>query len=62
LAIAKRRQSVYEASFLDSSELILRLMLMDNEADEFVNGRTRYCGNVIRHPHSWNIVDEVEFI
>ncbi len=60
--LQNRRQSGYEANFLNSSELILRLMLMKNEAAEFIKGKTGYRPNGMRHPHSWNIVDEVEFI
>ena len=60
--LQNRRQSAYEANFLNSSELILRLIQMKNEAAEFVKGRTGYRINGMRHPHSWNIVDEVEFI
>jgi hypothetical protein len=60
--LQNRRQSAYEGNYLNSSELILRLMLMKNEAAEFVKGRTGYRSNGMRHPHSWNIVDEVEFI
>ncbi len=60
--LQNRRQSGYEANFLNSSELILRLMLMKNEKAEFVKGRTGSRSNGQRHPHSWNIVDEVELI
>jgi hypothetical protein len=60
--LQNRRQSVYEGNYLNSSELVLRLMLMKNEAAEFVKGRTGYRSNGMRHPHSWNIVDEIELI
>lgn len=60
--LQNRRRSVYEANYLNSSEMILRLLLMKNVRAEFVKGRTGYRSNGMRHPHSWNIVDEVEFI
>jgi pimeloyl-ACP methyl ester carboxylesterase len=60
--LQNRRRSIYEANYLNSSELILRLLLMKNDAAEFIKGRTGYRSNGMRHPHSWNIVDEVEFI
>lgn len=60
--LQNRRRSVYEANYLNSSELILRLLLMKNNEAEFVKGRAGYRSNGMRHPHSWNIVDEVEFI
>ncbi|HYE55351.1 MAG TPA: hypothetical protein VD996_10920, partial [Chitinophagaceae bacterium] len=60
--LENRRRSIYESNYLNSSELILRLKLMNNNAAEFIKGRTGYRSNGTRHPHSWNIVDEVEFI
>lgn len=60
--LQNRRQSAYEVNFLNSSEMILRLMQMKDEGAEFVKGRTGYRSNGMRHPHSWNIVDEIEFI
>jgi len=60
--LQNRRQSAYEGNFLNSSELILRLLLLKNETAEFVAGKTGYRNNGMRHPHSWNIVDEVELI
>jgi hypothetical protein len=58
--LQNRLQSGYDANFLNASELILRLMVMKNNAAEFVKGRIGYRSNGMRHPHSWNIVDEVE--
>jgi dienelactone hydrolase len=60
--LQNRLQSGYDANFLVASELILRLMVMKNTAAEFVKGKTGYRSNGMRHPHSWNIVDEVECI
>ncbi|MDB5230179.1 MAG: hypothetical protein JWN76_984 [Chitinophagaceae bacterium] len=60
--LQNRRQSGYEANYLNSSEMILRLLLLKNNDAEFVKGRTGYRSNGMRHPHSWNIVDEIEFI
>lgn len=60
--LKNRRRSAYEANFLNSSELILRLMLLKNDAAEFITGKTGYRSNGMQHPHAWSIVDEVEFI
>lgn len=60
--LQNRRRSAYEANFLNASELILRLQLLKNESAEFVTGKTGYRSNGMRHPHSWNIVDETELI
>jgi hypothetical protein len=60
--LQNRRRSVHESNYLNSSELILRLLLLKNNAAEFIRGRTGYRSNGMRHPHSWNIVDEVECI
>lgn len=60
--LQNRRRSVYEANFLNSSEMILRLVMLKNPSAEFIQGRTGYRSNGMRHPHSWNIVDEVAFI
>lgn len=60
--LQNRRRSAYESNFLNSSELILRLLLLKNEAAEFIAGKTGYRSNGMRHPHSWSIVDEVELI
>ena len=60
--LQNRRRSVHEANYLNTSELILRLLLMQNNRAEFVVGRTGYRTNGMRHPHSWNIVDEIELI
>lgn len=60
--LKNRRRSVQESNYLNSSEMILRLLLMKNESAEFIRGRTGYRSNGMRHPHSWNIVDEVECV
>lgn len=60
--LQNRRRSVYESNFLNSSELIMRLLQSGNEAAEFVVGKTGYRSSGMRHPHAWSIVDEVEFV
>lgn len=60
--LANRRRSLYDVNWLNSSELINRLLLLGNDRAEFVAGRTGYRANGMRHPHSWSIVDEAEFL
>lgn len=60
--LKNRRQSAYESNYLNTSEMINRLLLMGNEQAEFITGRTGYRSNGMRHPHSWSIVDEAECI
>jgi|SRR5687768_8742279 len=61
--LKERRRSLYDTNILNASELINRLMLMGNERAEFMTSkRPGYRSNGMRHPHSWSIVDEVEFI
>ncbi|WP_336518236.1 hypothetical protein [Pollutibacter soli] len=60
--LKERLQSGYDANLLNASEMILRLMVLKNKKAEFVSGRKGYRSNGTRHPHSWNIVDEVEFV
>ena len=60
--LENRRRSIYESNYLNSSELILRLMLAGNQAAEFIAGKKGYRSNGTRHPHSWSIVDEAELI
>lgn len=61
--LKQRRRSLYDTNILNASELINRLMLMGNERAEFMTAKQPgYRSNGMRHPHSWSIVDEVEFI
>lgn len=61
--LINRNQTVKQANFLISSELINRLLLMGNTKAEFMQSyQTGYRSNGQRHPHSWSIVDEEEFI
>ncbi|TBW25890.1 hypothetical protein [Gramella sp. KN1008] len=60
--INNRKRSVYDSNYLNSSEMIVRLNLLGNDRAEFVQGKTGYRSNGMRHPHSWSIVDEVECI
>jgi hypothetical protein len=61
--LKNRRRSLYDSNSLDASELIARLILMGNEQAEFVMAKQAgYRSNGLRHPHSWSIVDEVEFM
>jgi hypothetical protein len=61
--IQNRRRSLYETNMLDASEFINRLVLQGNTHAEFlaskIPGRR---SNGQRHPHSWNIVDEIDLI
>ena len=61
--LKERRRSLYDSNALDASELIARLMLMGNTKAEFITAeRKGYRSDGRRHPHSWSIVDEVEFV
>jgi pimeloyl-ACP methyl ester carboxylesterase len=60
--LKNRRRSLYDTNQLNSSEMINRLLLLGNEKAEFVQGKTGYRSNGMRHTHSWSIVDEVELI
>jgi len=61
--LVNRNQPVSTQSYLVTSELINRLLLMGNQKAEFMQSyQTGYRSNGIRHPHSWSIVDEVECI
>jgi hypothetical protein len=61
--IQNRGRSLYETNMLDGSELISRLVLLGNKQAEFlaskIPGRR---SNGSRHPHSWNIVDEIDLV
>ena len=61
--IQNRRRSLYETNMLNASELINRLVLMGNNQAEFMISKVpgkRSDGT--RHPHSWNVVDEIELV
>ncbi len=61
--LVNRNQPVSTQSYLVTSELINRLLLMGNLKAEFMQTyQTGYRSNGMRHPHSWSIVDEVECI
>ncbi len=61
--LVNRNQPVSTQSYLVTSELINRLLLMGNQRAEFMQTyQTGYRSNGMRHPHSWSIVDEVECI
>ncbi|HEX9513926.1 MAG TPA: hypothetical protein VF939_25720 [Puia sp.] len=62
-ALKYRHQSIYERNMLNASELVNRLQLLGNPQAEFVaspiHGR-RTNGQM--HPHSWNIIDEIDLV
>ena len=61
--LINRNQTVHNSNYEVTAELINRLMLMGNKKAEFMQSfKTGYRSNGRRHPHSWSIVDEVEFI
>ncbi|WP_194778298.1 hypothetical protein [Pararhodonellum marinum] len=61
--LKERRRSLYDTNQLTASELINRLLLNGNDKAEFMTARSPgYRSSGLRHPHSWSIVDEVEFI
>ncbi|HTI07518.1 MAG TPA: hypothetical protein VL832_03145 [Puia sp.] len=62
-ALKYRQQSIYDRNMLNASELVNRLLLLGNTQAEFVSspihGRR---SNGQMHPHSWNIIDEIDLI
>lgn len=61
--LINRNQTVHNSNYEVTAELINRLLLMGNKKAEFMQTfKTGYRVNGQRHPHSWSIVDEVEFI
>jgi pimeloyl-ACP methyl ester carboxylesterase len=61
--LKNRNQSVIQSNYLVTSELINRLLLMGNSKAEFMQSyQTGYRSNGERHPHSWSIIEEVEFM
>jgi hypothetical protein len=61
--IKNRNQTVHGSNYEVTAELINRLVLMGNDKAEFMQSfQTGYRSNGLRHPHSWSIVNEVEFM
>lgn len=61
--LKERRRSLFDTNQLTASELIKRLLLSGNEKAEFMTAKIPgYRSSGLRHPHSWSIIDEVEFI
>ena len=61
--LQNRLRSIYQTNMLNASELVKRLLLMENKNAEFVVSKTPGMrSNGYRHPHSWSIVDEVDLI
>ena len=61
--LENRRRSLYDSNALAASEMINRLLLLGNEKAEFMQAKQPgYRSSGFRHPHSWSIVDEIEFI
>jgi len=61
--IQNRRRSLYETNMLSASEFINQLVLEGNGQAEFVSSKIEgRRANGQRHPHSWNIVDEIDLI
>ncbi|GAA5028563.1 hypothetical protein GCM10011506_14410 [Marivirga lumbricoides] len=61
--LKNRRRSLMDTNSFASSELINRLLLMNNTKAEFMLAKQPgYRSSGLRHPHSWSIVDEVELI
>lgn len=57
--LVNRRQTVRDANYLVTAELINRLLLMGNNKAEFIQATGKgYRSNGQRHPHSWSIIDE----
>jgi hypothetical protein len=61
--IQNRRRSLYETNLLQASAFINQLVLEGNDKAEFVSSKIQgRRPNGQRHPHSWNIVDEIDLI
>ena len=61
--IKNRQRSIYEMNMLNASELIRRLQQEGNDQAEFVASKIpgrRSNGQM--HPHSWNIIDEIDLV
>jgi hypothetical protein len=61
--INNRKRSLYETNLLDGSEFINRLFASGNTRAEFIGSKIPgQRSNGQRHPHSWNIVEEIELV
>ncbi len=61
--LENKLRSAYDLNFLDGSELIKRLRILGNENAEFIQATGKgFRFNGERHPHSWSILNEIEFI
>jgi pimeloyl-ACP methyl ester carboxylesterase len=61
--IKSRRKSLYETNLLDGSEFINRIFSAGNNQAEFMTSKIRgRRSNGQHHPHSWNIVDEIDLV
>lgn len=61
--IRERRRSLYDSNAFNASELINQLVLLGNDKAEFILSKEPGMrSNGLRHPHSWNIVDEIELV
>ena len=61
--IKNRNRSLYETNLLDGSEFINRLYASGNKRAEFIGSKLPgQRSNGQRHPHSWNIVEEIDLV
>jgi hypothetical protein len=61
--IQNRKRSLYETNLLDGSELINRLVQLGNKQVEFIASKIPgRRSNGMKHPHSWNIADEIDLV
>ena len=61
--IKNRKRSLYETNLIDGSEFINRLYTNGNKRAEFMQSKTPgQRSNGQKHPHSWNIVDEIDLV
>jgi hypothetical protein len=61
--IQNRRHSIYNTNMLNGSELVNRLVIQGSTQAEFIQSKIQgRRNNGMRHPHSWNIVDEAELV
>lgn len=61
--IKNRSKSLYEMNALGQTSMIVELNRMGNKKAEFINCIGKgYRPNGMRHPHSWNILDDADCI
>ena len=61
--IKNRRRSLYETNILNASDFITQLTLEGSTQAEFISSKIQgRRSNGQRHPHSWNIADEIDLI